>query len=64
MIDLLCLKETFDQAGFLWYKLDFMNSKPRDRLDRLLAKVRAFELYSKRQARMNWDTTEVNPRRG
>jgi hypothetical protein len=33
-------------------------------MDALLEKVRAFELYSNRKARVNWDTTEVQPRLG
>lgn len=63
-IDLPYLKQTFDAVGFLWYKLDFMNCTNRKIMDGLLEKVRAFELYSKRQVRVNWDTTEVNPRLG
>jgi hypothetical protein len=63
-IDLSYLQKTFDEVGFLWYKLDFMNCTTRKTLDELLAKVRAFELYSKRNTRVNWDTTEVCPRLG
>jgi hypothetical protein len=63
-IDLPYLKKTFDAVGFQWYKLDFMNCTNRDKLDRLLEKVRAFELYAGRKTRVNWDTTEVNPRLG
>ena len=64
MIDLPYLQKSFDAVGFMWYKLDFMNCTNRKILDGLLAKVRAFELYSDHQTRVNWDTTEVNPRLG
>lgn len=63
-IDLPYLQKSFDEVGFMWYKLDFMNCTNRTSLDRLIEKVRAFELYSDRNTRVNWDTTEVNPRLG
>ncbi|MFG0247665.1 MAG: hypothetical protein ACF8OB_02170, partial [Phycisphaeraceae bacterium JB051] len=63
-IDLAYLQKSFDAVGFQWYKLDFMNCNNRQKLDALLAKVRAFELYANRKTRVNWDTTEVSPRLG
>ncbi len=63
-IDLPYLQKSFDAVGFQWYKLDFMNCTNRQKLDALLAKVRAFALYADHKTRVNWDTTEVNPRLG
>lgn len=58
------LKETFDHAGFEWYKLDFMQLRTRPMIDELIEKVRQFELYTNHQAMINWDTTEVDARLG
>ncbi len=61
-IDLDALKRTYDEGGFVWYKMDFARLGNRKAIEDLMAKARAFLLYTGHRARINWDDT--GPRYG
>ena len=58
------LIENHDAGDFVQYKLDSAHLDSRRRIDELMDKARKFILYTKHQARVNWDLTEINPRYG
>ncbi|HLP37694.1 hypothetical protein [Lacibacter sp.] len=58
------MKKNYDTAGFSFYKLDFANLRNHASLEMMEQKIRAFELHSKHQAKVNWDVTENNARFG
>ncbi len=63
-ISLEDLKWNFDTGGFGYYKLDFANLNNHEAIEELMAKVRAFVLYTRHAARVNWDVTEISRRYG
>lgn len=58
------MKNNYDSAGFRFYKLDFANLRNHASLEMMEQKIRAFELYTNHQAKVNWDVTENNARFG
>ncbi len=63
-IPLDVLKYNFDQGGFNYYKLDFINLKSYDEMEDLITKVHKFTEYTNHLVRINWDVTENPPRMG
>ncbi len=63
-ISLEDLKFNFDQGGFNYYKLDFINLKNYDEMEELITKVHQFTEYTHHLVRVNWDVTENPPRMG
>ncbi|CAM3329845.1 hypothetical protein [Zobellia roscoffensis] len=58
------LKNSYDQANFVTYKLDFASLGTHENMEKLMGKIRKFILYTNQQVRVNWDLTENAPRFG
>ncbi|SDR65428.1 hypothetical protein SAMN05216503_0022 [Polaribacter sp. KT25b] len=58
------LKQQYDTAGFVTYKLDFARLGNHENMDKLIGKVRKFIKYTNHKVRVNWDLTENAPRFG
>lgn len=58
------LKRSYDEGGFVSYKLDFASFNNHKDMDDLMSKVRSFIEYTNHSVRVNWDLTENNPRYG
>lgn len=54
----------YDQGGFRYYKLDFLNLDTRAALEETMQKARRFLLHTGLRVRINWDVTENAPRVG
>jgi len=54
----------YNQAGFEYFKLDFINIKNYSQLKSLIEKVRSFIEFANHKVRVNWDVTENPPRVG
>jgi len=54
----------YQEGGFKYYKLDFINLENYQQLKQLIAKVRGFIEYTNHDVRVNWDVTENPPRVG
>ncbi|MFI3259342.1 MAG: hypothetical protein R3Y16_04520 [Rikenellaceae bacterium] len=63
-IQLEDLKRTYDEGGFVSYKLDFASLGNHKNMDELMAKIRSFVEYTDHKVRVNWDLTENAPRFG
>lgn len=58
------LVENCKKGGFVQFKLDFAHLDSREKIDRLMSKVRHFIKTIDHQVKVNWDLTEINPRYG
>lgn len=63
-ISLDVLKNSYNEGGFVSYKLDFAHLTTHKSMDKLMTKVRDFVKYTDHKVRVNWDLTENNPRFG
>jgi len=54
----------YNQAGFEYYKLDYIDIKNYSQLKILMEKVRSFIEFANHKVRVNWDVTENPPRVG
>ena len=63
-ISLKDLKWNYNQGGFEYYKLDFIDIKNYSQLELLINKVRSFIEFANHKVRVNWDVTENPPRVG
>ncbi|MFI3303485.1 MAG: hypothetical protein SNF68_03190 [Rikenellaceae bacterium] len=63
-IELEDLKRTYDEGGFVSYKLDFASLGNHKNMTDLMTKVRNFIEYTDHKVRVNWDLTENAPRFG
>ncbi len=54
-IQLEDLKRTYDEGGFVSYKLDFASLGNHKNLDELMAKIRSFIEYTDHKVRVTWD---------
>jgi len=66
-MDKISLKDliwNYNQAGFEYYKLDFIDIKNYSQLESLIKKVRSFIEFANHKVRVNWDVTENAPRVG
>ncbi|MEP0366358.1 MAG: hypothetical protein ABJN36_03250 [Cyclobacteriaceae bacterium] len=63
-IPLESLKQHYDAAGFVSYKLDFARLNDHKSMVRLIGKVRSFIDYTGHKVRVNWDVTENAARFG
>ncbi len=54
----------YNQAGFEYFKLDYINIKNYSQLETLMEKVRSFIEFANHKVRVNWDVTENPPRVG
>ncbi len=64
IISLKNLKWNYNQGGFEFYKLDFIDIKNYSQLEKLIEKVRKFIEFANQKVRVNWDVTENPPRVG
>lgn len=58
------MKDNYDVAGFSYYKLDFVSFRNHTDMEKMIEKIRAYELYTKHRSKVNWDLTENAPRFG
>lgn len=58
------MKDNHDTAKFSYYKLDFISFRNHDDMEKMINKVRAYELYTNHQSKVNWDLTENASRVG
>ena len=63
-VDLKAMKDNFDLGGFSYYKLDFANLRNHNDIEKMVQKIRAYELYTNHKSKVNWDVTENAPRFG
>lgn len=63
-ITLDVLNKSFDEGGFVSYKLDFAHLGNHTNMDALITKIRDFVKYTGHKVRVNWDLTENAPRFG
>ena len=66
-MDKISLKDliwNYNQAGFEYFKLDFIHIKNYSQLEALIEKVRSFIEFANHKVRVNWDVTENPPRVG
>lgn len=58
------LKDNYDAGNFAFYKLDYARYTQHEHLEKIINKIRAYELYTNHKSKINWDVTENEPRCG